>query len=70
VSSAHIIILCRNVRTGELRIDPDMTLYDMDGAKQCLETTCMIYDMKPDAEDWTISIYEENWRATFVEGKE
>jgi len=62
MSSAHIIILCRNHRTGELRIDPGMTLYDMDGAKSVLETTRMIYGMKPDADDWCISIYVEDWR--------
>lgn len=60
MSSSHLIILCRNHATGELKIDPDMTLYDMDGAKQVLETTRLIYDMKPDADDWIISIYKEH----------
>lgn len=69
MSSAYIIILCRNHRTGELRIDPDMTLYDMEGAKSVLETTRWIYDMRDDKDDWMISIYTEDWQATFGYGE-
>lgn len=68
MSSGHIIILCRNMRTGELKISPNMTLYDMGGAKQCLETTKRIVTLRQDADDWAISIYKEHWEP--VEGWE
>lgn len=67
MSSSHLIILCRNRQTGELRIEPNMTLYDMYGAKQVLETVQKRYDLFEETEDWVISIYKEHWEPVPIE---
>lgn len=53
MSSAHIIVVARNTKTGavELPLD-DLTLYGVGGEEDVLETCCRRY-----GEDWTLSLY-------------
>lgn len=61
MSSGHYVVICRNRKTGELKIEPDMTLYELDGAKAVLETVRVQYGFKPDADDWAIELYLPYW---------
>lgn len=53
MSSAHIIIIARNDKTGELEVPlGDTTLYDVGGSEHTLELACKNY-----GPDWTLSLY-------------
>lgn len=62
MSSDRVVIIARNIRTDELKIEPDMTLYDLAGAKSVLETVRMVAKISwPDYHDWTFDIYLRYW---------
>ena len=54
MSSAHIIIVARNLITGAIEVPlGDITLYFAEGAESVLQTARQSYD-----EDWALSLYE------------
>lgn len=62
MSSDRVVIIARNTRTDELKIEPDMTLYDLDGAKSVLETVITVAKLSwPDYDDWVFDIYTRYW---------
>lgn len=62
MSSDRVIILARNTKTNELKIEPNMTLYDLEGAKEVLETVRMVAKAAwSDCDDWTFDIYTRYW---------
>ena len=53
MSSSYIIIVARNVETGEIELPlGDMTLYGLGEEKELLEKIARSYDNR-----WTISLY-------------
>lgn len=64
MSSDRVIILARNTKTDELKIEPNMTLYDLEGAKEVLETVRMVAKAAwSDYDDWTFDIYTRYWES-------
>lgn len=62
MSSDRIIILARNTRTDELKIEPNIAMYDLEGAKSVLETVHMVAKATwPDYDDWVFDIYTRYW---------